>query len=103
MHANEINQHAGDQRLPFKRMRKQLTHGKGNRALATQQLEPLNMFGRERIFKEEQPVWFKGLSHAYGLGGCKALVDIVQQFDLESYPRPDVIEETRDTLCVAVR
>ena len=60
----------------------ELAHGDGRGAVLADLAEVGEVFGRERVFQEEQPELLGLLAELHGLVGRDALMHVVQQLDL---------------------
>ena len=81
---DEVDPAVGDQGQPLVAVDEQLPHCQGGRCLAAEVLEPGRVLGREAVLKEEQSERFQGLRKLDSLGRGHALVDVVDQLDVET-------------------
>ena len=73
----------------------QLAHRNRRARLLPQQAEVAVVFGRERVFEEEQAVRLQRLAERDRLDQRHALVDVVQQLDLVAELRAQMLEQLR--------
>src|SRR5262245_55112266 len=92
MDADKVNQALSHQEHPLVPIDEQLAHRDCAASLLPQRAEPGNIFWSERILHEERPVRLHCLAELNGLIRRDALVDIVQEFHIETDLRPQLIE-----------
>ena len=91
--ADVIDQPFGDKRLPFVRAVEQLAHGDGRGAILADLPEVGVIFGRKRIFHEEEPELLHVLAELDRLVRRDPLVHVVQQLDLFAQLLPADLHE----------
>ena len=86
-------QRFGHQRQPFVAVDEQLAHRqRASRSAGGACWNQAASSGAKRILEEEQPVRLQGLRELDGLGRGHALVDVVEQLDVEAELRAQVVE-----------
>src|SRR5919202_2093611 len=95
VHADEVDQPIADQRHVFGLIDEQLAHGDRHRRLLAQDAEVLDVFRRERVLQEEQPVRLEVARQLDRLDRRHKLVHVVQQLDLLAEPTAQVLEQAR--------
>ena len=92
MQPDEVDPAVGHKRQPLVAIDEQLSHRQGSRCLRTEMLKPRRVLGRETVFEEEQAERFQRLRELDGLDRGNTLVDVVDQLDIESELRTQVLE-----------
>ena len=94
VHAHKIDEPLLDDRCPLVRVSEQLSHRQRRGTLLADIPEPGDVFRRQGVLQEEQLERLRLLGKAYGLDWLQALVDIVQELDLEAQLTTQVLEAT---------
>ena len=90
VHSDEIDQTILDERRPLAGMVEELTHRDRCRALLAYVAEPFDVFGRQRIFEEEELEGFDIPGELDSVDRAESFVNVVKKFNLRADLRADV-------------
>ena len=96
VHADEVDESGFDEGGPLAGVIEQFTHGNGRGALRADGVEPLEIFGGEGVFEEEEIAGLDGFGEVDGLNGAEAFVDVVEEFDFRADEIADLFDHGHD-------
>src|SRR5689334_9543285 len=103
MTADEVDEAVRYQRKPLLPIHEQFAHGQRSGRLLAHDFEPFDILGCEGVLEKEQPVRLEQASLLQSLSRRQPLVAIVQQFNIESELRTQVLEQLQAGIQVRCR
>src|SRR5205085_3982044 len=100
---DKINQSSAHKVEPLAGIIEQFAHGNRRGALLAQYLEIANVFRREGVLEEEQPVSLQFLCQANRVDGRKPLMHVMEQLDLFAEMLAQIAEKFWDSPAVGRR
>ena len=101
--ADEVDEALANERHILNRVGEELTKRDGRRTLASKKSQVLRIFGRNRIFEEEEPVRLECFGQLNRIDRRDALVHVMQELDVLPEARAEVLEEPRNDPAIGTR